>query len=69
MEKVKDLTIDEFKSLIHKTMEEVLQEMLIDPDEGRLLKPEFKETLTKIREARGETLTHSSEEVIAHLGL
>ncbi|ASC72598.1 hypothetical protein XM38_035560 [Halomicronema hongdechloris C2206] len=70
MKTIKDLTIDEFKLLIRETLAEVLQEILIDSDEGKSLKPEFKEELTKIRERRasGETTPLSSEEVIARLG-
>jgi len=71
MTTIKDLTIDEFKLLIRETLAEVLQEILIDPDEGKALKPEFKKELIKIREKRasGETTPLSSEDVIARLGL
>lgn len=49
---VKDLTVDEFKTLIWETVEAVLEELLPDPDEGKSLKPEVKQQLLEIRERR-----------------
>ena len=40
-----DLTITEFKILLKETVEEVLQEILVDPDQGLPLKAEFEARL------------------------
>ncbi len=42
---VKDLTIEELKLLIQETVAETIQSLLIDPDEGRQVKPEVKQQL------------------------
>ena len=42
---VKDLTIDELKTLIRETVMETLEELLPDPDEGKTVKEEFKREL------------------------
>ncbi len=42
---VKDLTIEELKLLIQETVAETIQSLLIDPDEGKQLKPEVKQQL------------------------
>ena len=43
--KVKDLTVEELKVLIEETVEEKLQEILGDPDEGLEIKEEVIERL------------------------
>ncbi|WP_257236085.1 hypothetical protein [Nostoc sp. 'Peltigera malacea cyanobiont' DB3992] len=42
---VKDLTIEELKLLIQETVVETIQSLLIDPDEGKQVKPEVKQQL------------------------
>ncbi|MBN4006811.1 hypothetical protein [Nostoc sp. LPT] len=42
---VKDLTIEELKLLIQKTVAKTIQSLLIDPDEGKQVKPEVKQQL------------------------
>ena len=42
---VKDLSIEEFKSLIRETVTETLETLLNDPDEGKTLKLEVVEEL------------------------
>ncbi|MBI2917321.1 MAG: hypothetical protein HYY01_04930 [Chloroflexi bacterium] len=43
--KVQDMTVEEFKALIQEVMEEKLEELLGDPDEGLELRPEIRERL------------------------
>ncbi|MEH2391899.1 MAG: hypothetical protein V7K21_09525 [Nostoc sp.] len=42
---VKDLNIKELKLLIQETVTETIQSLLIDPDEGKQVKPEVKQQL------------------------
>ncbi len=67
---VKDLTIDELKTLIRETIMETLEEFLPDPDEGRTIKEDFKQELLKIRQRRKAGVRGiPTEEVIHRLGL
>lgn len=68
---IKDLTVDEFRILIRETVEDTLQDLLLDPDEGRSLKASFAQQLLALREKRqqGETQTLSSSEALKELGL
>jgi CHASE3 domain sensor protein len=67
---IKDLTIDEFKVLIRETVEDALQDLLLDPDQGRPLKDSVRQQLLAMRERR---LEHSqaipAAQVIDELGL
>jgi len=45
MQKVKDLTIEEFKAVIGEVVEEKLRELLTDPDSGLTLRPEIEARL------------------------
>jgi rRNA-processing protein FCF1 len=67
---VKDLTIDELKTLIRETVMEALEELLPDPDEGKTVKEEFKRELLETRKRR-ETGVQAipAEEVMQKLGL
>lgn len=67
---VKDLTLDELKTLIRETVKETLEEFLPDPDEGKTVKEEFKQQLLEIRKRR-ETAVQgiSTDEVMQRLGL
>ena len=47
MPTVKDLTVEELRPLIGQVVEDKLQELLGDPDEGLNLRPEVKERLQK----------------------
>ncbi|MEH2461624.1 hypothetical protein [Nostoc sp.] len=42
---VKDLIIEELKLIIQETVAETIQSLLIDPDEGKQVKPEVKQQL------------------------
>ena len=68
---IKDLTVDELKMLIRDTVEEVLQDMLADPDEEQVVRREVVEGLLAQRAAResGESGLLSSEDVVRRLGL
>lgn len=67
---VKDLTTDELKALIRETIEEILEEYLEDPDEGKVLRPEVKQQLLESRKRRenGERGI-PAEEVAQRFGL
>jgi hypothetical protein len=52
---IKDLTIEEFKTLIRETVEETLQDLLLDPDQGRPLKESIRQQLLHMQERRQAT--------------
>ena len=47
METVKDLSIEELKTLVGEIVEEKLREILADPDAGLVLRPEIRERLLR----------------------
>ena len=47
MQRVKDLTIDEFKAVVGQVVEEKLRELLADPDTGLTLRPEIEARLAQ----------------------
>ncbi len=70
MPTVNELSIDELKALIEEVVEEKLQEMLRDPDEGLSLRPEVEERLVKsLNQAKESRRTVSAQEVARDLGL
>ena len=50
--KVKELTVEQFKDLIHEPIEEKLEELIGDPDVGLELREEIKERLRSSLAAR-----------------
>ncbi|MGF1567252.1 MAG: hypothetical protein ACFCVD_04135 [Nodosilinea sp.] len=46
---IKDLTIDEFKVIIRETVEDALQDLLLDPDQGRPLKDSIRQQLLSMQ--------------------
>lgn len=67
---VKDLTIDELKTLIRETVREALEELLPDPDQGKTVKDEFKQELLETRKRREAGVRGiPAEEVMQKLGL
>lgn len=68
---IKDLTVDEFKDLIRETIEDALQDLLVDPDAGRSVKASIEQQLLEMRERRqfGKTQTLSSDQAMRELGL
>ena len=67
---VRDLTIDQFKALVHEALEEALVDLLGDPDEGLQLREEVKDKVlaSLARTQRGEKGI-PAEEVARELGL
>ena len=65
--KVKDLGVDEFKALIYEAVEEKLEEMLGDPDQGLELKEKLKARLK--RSLSTETQNVPVEKAAKDLGL
>ena len=70
MQTVKDLSIEELRSLIADVLEDKLRELLGDPDEGLELRPEVRERLLKsFDQSRKSRETISAEETARRLGL
>ena len=67
---VRDLTIDQFKALVHEALEEALMDLLGDPDEGLQLREEVTDKVlaSLARTQRGEKGI-PAEEVARQLGL
>ncbi|MFQ5852744.1 MAG: hypothetical protein ACE5JU_19470 [Candidatus Binatia bacterium] len=68
--KVKDLSSEELKALIQEAVEEVLLELLGDPDQGLELREDLQERLKRSLERvrRGERGI-PAEEVVKRIGL
>ena len=67
---VKDLTVEELKLLIQKTVTETIESLLIDFEEDRQLKPEVKQQLLdSLQRTRNGERGISAEEVAKKLGL
>jgi hypothetical protein len=65
---IKDLSVEELRSLIGEVVEEKLQELLGDPDEGLEVRPEIRERLlNSLSQVPHETSPAS--EVARSLGL
>jgi vacuolar-type H+-ATPase subunit E/Vma4 len=70
MSTVRDLSLEELKSLIDEVVEEKLREMLGDPDEGLSLRPDIQERLIKsLKQPKESRQTVSAPEVARRLGL
>ena len=68
---VKDLTTEEFKTLIRETVLEVLADSLDDPDIGLKLRPEIEQQLlaAQNRHAAGQHTETSAADVAARYGM
>lgn len=67
---VKDMTIEELKLLIQETVAETIQSLLVDPDEGKQIKPEVKQQLLdSLQRTQSGERGISTEEVAKNLGL
>ena len=67
---VKELTIEELKLLIQETVTETIQSLLIDPDEGKEVKPEVQQQLLdSLQRTKSGEQGVSAEEVAEKLGL
>ena len=61
---VKDLTIEELKAVIRETVIESLEDLLPDPDAGKIVKEKFQQELLEIRQRRkAGTKNISADEV------
>ena len=68
--KVADLTIDEFRELVHEVVIQTLSEMMIDPDEGLELRDDFVEELKQsIADVKAGGKTVPAQKVAERLGL
>ncbi len=67
---VKDLTLEELKTLIQETVAEMIQPLIIDQDLGEVIKPEVKQQLLQslVNTQNGERGI-PGEEVAKELGL
>lgn len=65
--KVRDLGVDEFKALIQEAVEEKLEEMLGDPDQGLELQQKVRERLQRSLSAKGGGIP--AEDVAKEMGL
>ncbi|MDG2991559.1 hypothetical protein L3556_11550 [Candidatus Synechococcus calcipolaris G9] len=67
---IKDLSIDEFKALIRETVEETLQDWIVDPDAGKPIKAVLQQQLLSLKARRAtDPQTLSAEQVMEELGL
>ncbi len=70
MQTIKNLSVEELGELIAEVVEEKLQELLVDPDQGLPLRPEVEERLRKSLNQPEETRrTVSAEDVARRLGV
>lgn len=67
---VKDMTIEELKLLIQETVAETIQSLLVDPDEGKQIKPKVKQQLLdSLQRTQSGERGISAKEVAKNLGL
>jgi len=67
---VADLSTDELKTLIRETVTQVLAEILDDPDEALVIRPEVEQALLQSRQRRMSGVPGVSiEEVARQLGV
>ncbi|MHC5732633.1 MAG: hypothetical protein ACYTXY_53025, partial [Nostoc sp.] len=67
---VKDMTIEELKLLIQETVAETIQSLMVDPDEGKQIKPEVKQQLLdSLQRTQSGERGIPAEEVVKNLGL
>ena len=67
---VKDLTIEELKAVIRETVIESLEDLLPDPDTGKIVKEHFQQELLEIRQRRkARNQNISADEVKQRLGI
>ena len=70
MQIVKDLSVEELRALIAEVVEEKLQELLGDPDEGLTLRVEVRDRLVKsLKESRQLRPAAPAAEVARRFGM
>jgi len=69
--KVSDLSIEDFKIIIREVVEQTLAELLMDPDEGLVLREDAKSHIQELLTSygAGATSTKSAQKVAENLGL
>lgn len=68
--RVSDLTVAEFKALVREAVEEILVEILADPDEGLELTNDIKNLLRKsLKSIKENGAVYEAEDVARRLGL
>ena len=66
---IADLTVTEFKELVHEAVSQSLIELLADPDEGMVLKDDFAEALRhSLREVQAGGRTIGLSDVLKNVG-
>ncbi|WP_225893927.1 hypothetical protein [Atlanticothrix silvestris] len=64
------MTIEELKLLIQETVAETIQSLMLDPDEGKQIKPEVKQQLLdSLQRTQSGERGIPAEEVAKNLGL
>ncbi|MEH2138872.1 hypothetical protein [Nostoc sp.] len=64
------MTIEELKLLIQETVAETIQSLLVDPDEGKQIRPEVKQQLlNSLQRSQFGERGIPAEEVAKNLGL
>lgn len=65
---VAELTVDEFKELVHEVVIQSLTELLGDPDEGLVLRDDFAEELRQsLKEVEADGGTTALSDVLKNL--
>jgi hypothetical protein len=68
--KISDLTVDEFRSLVRDIVRETLNEMLTDPDEGLALQDGLEDALRRSIKAVNEGAeTYDADDAAKKLGI
>jgi plasmid replication initiation protein len=65
--KVNELTLDQLKTLINELIDEKLEQMIKDPDEGLEFRPEFLKKLKASKNSKVKTI--SMEQICKELGI
>ena len=68
--KLRDMSVEQFRGLVHDTVKQVLRELLEDPDAGLALQPAFVQRLRRslaYLEKGGKTI--SAQDMANRLGL
>ncbi|MEM1392282.1 MAG: hypothetical protein AAF316_00655 [Cyanobacteria bacterium P01_A01_bin.80] len=66
---IKDMSVNELKSLIKETVEETLEEFFADVDAGKEVREEVKQRLIASKEVHSSKKGIPAEEVYKRLGL
>jgi hypothetical protein len=68
--KISDLTVDEFRSLVRDIVRDTINEMLTDPDEGMTLQDGLEDALRRsIKEVNEGAQTYDAGDAAKKLGI